>query len=260
MIMRFFYLFLVVSFIALLSCNSQRTITNNYLINASDTTANNLLNLTEPIIQKNDLLSIKVYSLSARPDITDAPYNLPEQTVAGSSTTSATAGFLVDGSGNIEYPRLGTLHAEGLKKAELAQIVKGRLDSILKSPTVIIRFLNYSVTVLGEVRTPGRFNIPTERITILEALGMAGDVTDFGNKNLVKIARERGTQLEIGLVDLTSKNLFSSPYFRLQQNDVVFVEQTKRKLQQQEQQNIAQQIGIASGIITAIALILNFIK
>lgn len=257
--MRFFKLLLFIFPIALASCTGQRVVTNNYLLNASDTSGNNLLNLAEPIIQKYDLLSIKVYSQSLLP-ATDAPYNLPEQTVVGSSTTTTSAGFLVDASGDIEYPQIGTMHVEGLKKAEVAQFIKSKFDTVLKNPAVIIRFLNYRITVLGEVRTPGAFTIPTERITILEALGLAGDITDYGNKNTVKIAREKDGHLETGLIDLTSKNLFSSPYFRLQQNDVVFVEQTRRKLQQQEQQNIAQQIGIATGIITAVALILNFIR
>jgi polysaccharide export outer membrane protein len=215
--------------------------------------------LSEPVIQKNDLLSIKVYSLSANPAI-DAMYNLPEQTVVGSSTTTATAGFLVDNDGSIEYPRSGKLYVEGLKKAELAEVIKKRLDTILKSPSVIVRFLNYRITVLGEVRTPGTYNIPTERVTILEALGLAGDITEFGNKTTVKIMRENAGQADIQTVDLTSKEIFTSPFYRLQQNDVVFVEQTNRKIRQQEQQNIAQQIGIATGILTGVALILNLIR
>ncbi|RYZ28321.1 MAG: hypothetical protein EOO10_09915 [Chitinophagaceae bacterium] len=242
----------------LVSCQTQKGVIN-YLETTKDTTNANLINLTEPVIQKDDLLSIKVYSLSADPKI-DALYNLPEQTVAGSSTTTATAGFLVDAAGNIEYPRLGTIHAEGLKKNELAKVIKNKLDTILKSPSVIVRFLNYRVTVLGEVRTPGTFNIPTERITIFEALGLAGDITEYGNKATVKIKREAGGQADIQTIDLTAKDIFTSPFYRLQQNDVVFVEQTRKKQQQQQQQTVAQQIGIATGIITAIALIINIIR
>lgn len=242
----------------LFSCTGQRAVTNNYLYRL-DTTQRPALSLTEPKIQKNDLLSIKVYSQSADPR-TDVPYNLPEQTVAGSSVVTATAGFLVDERGNIEYPRLGTLHVEGLTKTDLIRELRGRLDTVLTNPSVIVRFLNYRVTVLGEVRTPGSFNIPTERVTILEALGLAGDITDYGNKNTVRIAREKDGRIEYGSVDLSTQNLFNSPYFRLQQNDVVFVEQTRRKIQLQEQQTFAQQLGIATGIITAIALIINFIR
>jgi polysaccharide export outer membrane protein len=253
-----FFLFLLVTPF-LFSCHTQKGTIQNYLETTKDTTGTNLVNLVEPVIQKDDLLSIKVYSLSANPAV-DALYNLPEQTVAGSSTTTTTAGFLVNTDGNIEYPRLGTIHAEGLKKNELAQVIKTKLDTILKSPSVIVRFLNYRVTVLGEVRAPGTFNIPTERVTILEALGLAGDITEYGNKTTVKIMRENGGKADIQTVDLTAKDVFTSPFYRLQQNDVVFVEQTGRKLQQQEQQNIAQQIGIATSIITAIALILTIIR
>lgn len=242
-----------------LSCTTQRVVVNNYLEKDTDSSARRLVNMAEPVIQKNDLLSIKVYSLSADPRI-DALYNLPEQTVAGSSTTTATAGFLVDDGGNIEYPRLGTLQVAGLTKKDLATLIRNRLDTVLKSPSVIVRFLNYKVTVLGEVRSPGGFNVPTERVTILEALGLAGDITEFGNKTAVKIMREADNVVTVQTVDLTSKDLFTSPLYRLQQNDVVFVEQSRRKAQIQEQQNIAQQVGIATGIITAVALILNFIR
>jgi polysaccharide biosynthesis/export protein len=252
-------IFYLTAFIFFSSCRTQKDGIRNYLEKATDSTATSVVNIPDPLVQKNDLLSIKVYSLSADPRV-DAIYNLPEQTVAGSSNTSTTAGFLVDNDGNIEYPRLGTLHVEGLKKNEVAQMVKGRLDSILKSPSVIVRFLNYRVTVLGEVGNPGNFNVPTERVTIFEALGLAGDITEFGNKSTVKIKRESNGQVTVQTIDLTAKDIFTSPYYHLQQNDVVFVEQTARRLRQQEQQNVVQQIGIATSIITAIALIINFIR
>lgn len=255
--MRFFPIAALLFSLFLFSCRSRYNITTNYLQHI-DTTEKTLLNMAEPRIRKNDLLSIKVYSQSADPR-TDIPYNLPEQMLPG-GTTAPTAGFLVDEKGNIEFPRLGTLHVEGLSKTELASTLKTQLDTVLKNPSVIVRFLNYRVTVLGEVRLPGTFTIPTERVTILEALGLAGDVTDYGKKDTVRVAREINGQLQVGYVPLTSASLFASPYYRLQQNDVVFVAQTRRKLQQQEQQTVAQQIGIATGVITAIAIILNIIR
>lgn len=256
--MRFFSLLLFSGLLVFSSCRNQRIITTNYLQQV-DTSGKLLLNLAEPRIQKSDLLSIKVYSQSADPR-TDIPYNLPEQTVMGSSNTSATAGFLVDENGNIDYPRIGILHVEGLTKTELSQLIKTRLENELKNPSVIVRYLNYRVTVLGEVRSPGTFPVPTERVTILEALGLAGDITEFGQKDTVRVAREINGQIQIGYVSLNSGDVFRSPFYRLQQNDVVFVEQTRRKIQQQERQNVAQQVGIATGIITAIALIVNIIR
>jgi polysaccharide biosynthesis/export protein len=254
--MRFSFFPALVVLVFLFSCKSQKNVTYSYF-QRLDTSQKTLINLPEPRIQKSDLLSIKVYSLSADPR-TDIPYNLPEQ--AGGAGSNATAGFLVDEKGNIEYPRIGTLQVEGLTRAELAQQIKAKLEDVLKSPSVIVRFLNYRVTVLGEVKSPGTFTVPTERVTILEALGLAGDVTEFGKRDTVKVAREVNGQIQVGYVPLTSSELFSSPYFRLRQNDVVFVDQTRRRVLQQEQQNLAQQIGIATGIITAIALILNIIR
>jgi polysaccharide biosynthesis/export protein len=251
-------LFIAVIICLASSCRVQKRTFSNYLENVADTTIPIQNNIPDPLIQKNDILSIRVYSMSINP-ATDIPYNLPEQAVAGGSGTT-TAGFLVDQNGNIEYPRLGTIHAEGLNKEQLSNAIKEKLKDQLTQPSVMVRFVNYKITVLGEVRSPGTFTLPTDKVTILEALGLAGDITDFGKRASVKILRENNNQREIGTVNLTSKELFTSPFYHLQQNDVVFVEQESRKIRQQEQQNLAQQIGIATSIITAIALILNFIK
>ena len=124
----------------------------------------------------------------------------------------------------------------------------------------MVRYLNYKITVLGEVGGPKTFTTQTERISILEALGMAGDITEYGRKDNVKVIREINGQREIGTIDLTSKDMFNSPYYRLQQNDVVLVEQTRRKVKQQDQQALVQQISIFTSIAAAAALILNIIK
>ena len=240
------------------SCGTQKQLENNYLYNVRDTTIMDMTALPDPLIQKNDILSIRVYSMSINP-ATDAPYNLPEQVVAGSSATT-TAGFLVDNDGNIEYPRLGTLHVEGLTKEQVADTIKSRLSGELKNPSVVVRFTNFRITVLGEVRNPGTYTVPIDKVTILEALGLAGDVTEFGQKKTVKVMREGDGKRQIATIDLTSKSMFGSPYYYLQQNDKIFVEQTGRREQMQNQQNTAQQIGIVVSIITAVALILNFIK
>jgi polysaccharide export outer membrane protein len=252
-------LFLVLIFS---SCVTPQTINNNYLQNVGDTSGKDATALLPPIIQKDDLLSIRVYSRShgVRPDV-DAPYNLIDQQGAGSSASSeATTGFLVDRNGNIEYPQIGLLHVEGLTRDQLADTIKQRLEGQLTQPSVVVRFLNYRVTVLGEVGAPRTYTVQTERVNILEALGMAGDITEFGRKDNVKVIREINGQREIGTIDLTSKNMFESPYYRLQQNDVVLVEQTRRKLKQQDQQALVQQIGVFTSIAAAAALIITIIK
>lgn len=256
--MRVLNFFLLLSVFFFASCTSQKQTITNYLETRNDTTGKNFVNMPEPVIQKGDLLSIKVFSLSTKPDETDRPYNIPEATTSTGGTT--VPGVLVDVNGNIEWPGIGTLHAEGLTRAQLAVTMEDKLKDKLTQPNVLVRFTNFKITVLGEVKSPGGYTVPTERVNILEALGYAGDITEFGSKNTVKVYREANGQYEIGKIDLSSTDMFSSPYFRLQQNDVVFVEQTGRKYKQEQQQNIAQQVGIGVSILTAIALILNFIK
>ena len=256
--MKFFcWICFLAALVVFSSCASQKRLPVNYLENVSDTIIPTGLVTGNSLIRKNDMLSIRVYSMSIDP-ATDVPYNLPE----GSSATSAgTSGFLVDQNGNIEYPRVGPIKAEGLTKEELAEVIKSRLQDQLKQPSVMVRFLNYRFTILGEVRSPGTFTVPSERVTILEALGMAGDVSEFGKRSTVRVMRENENgQRQIGTLDLTSSEMFNSPYFMLQQNDVVFVDQTGIRTQQQERQNVLQQITIATSLVTTIALILNFIK
>lgn len=240
------------------SCRTQRLGYQNFLEDVSDTLIRDSIKRLQPVIQKGDLLSIRVYSLASgiNPEA-DAPYNVPEQEGSGNSVPR---GILVDNEGNIEYPRIGLIHAEGLTREDLANLIREKLKDELNGPTVIVRFMNYKITILGEVGSPSTFTVPTERVTILEALGLAGDITEFGNKENVKIVRNNNGTIEVGTIDLTSKDMFSSPYFKLQQNDVVMVEQNKRKITQDERRETLQQIGIVTTIITGIALILNFFK
>ena len=257
--MKFFSWACFIAIVFFVSCTSQKAVTNNYLYQVRDSSGKSITTYTSPVIQKGDLLSIRVYSKAngLKPQA-ESPYNLAgEQSASG---TASTIGYQVDENGNIEYPQLGILHVEGLTREQLSDLIKNKLEGQLDQPSVIVRFLNFKITVLGEVNHPGTFTVPTERVTILEALGLSGDITDFGKKNNVMVLRENNGVIDRGIINLTSDSMFRSPYFHLQQNDVVLVEQTGRKLQQQQQQNTAQQIGIAISIITAIALILNFIK
>ena len=244
------------------SCGTQQKIPG-YLENVLDTSGKDEVKIPELLIQKNDLLSIQVYSLSTKPELSDAIYNLPCAVAAGGQNSAGVCGFMVDLNGNIEYPRLGIFHAEGLSKHELAVQIKKRLTEpieLLTNPNVIIRFLNYKVTVLGEVAHPGTINVPGERITILEAIGLSGDITEDGIKNSVKVIREVNNKREIGIIDLSSKNLFESPYYNLMQNDVILVEPSKQKIKATDQALTQQRVSFAVSIISAIAVIYSIIK
>jgi polysaccharide export outer membrane protein len=253
--MKFLRLFfLLVLPVYMMSCGSQRK-TPNYVENLADTSGIDV-KIPEMRIQKNDLLSIQVYSASTQKEVSDAAYNLPTQ--AGSM-----GGFLVDAHGNIEYPAIGVLHAEGLTKLQLADIIKKKInekDTVLTDPSVIIRFLNFKITVLGPVGREGQLSIQGERLTILEAIGLVGGVTDFGKKTNIKIIRELDGKRQVGYIDLSSKDIFESPFYNLMQNDVLIVEPTKQKQRLAEQNIVAQRISLSLSIITAAAFLYNIFK
>ncbi|HEX7845144.1 MAG TPA: polysaccharide biosynthesis/export family protein [Chitinophagaceae bacterium] len=256
-ILRFLLLFAFSLY--LVSCGTQRKIPPYYLQNSTDTTIKGQIVIPELRIQRNDLLSIQVYSASTKPEI-DALYNLP---AGAEGAAPSVNGFLVDGNGNIEYPRLGSIKAEGLTKQELADAIKKKLTQpveLLRDPTVIIRFLNYKITVLGNVGREGLVTLPGEKLTILEAIGMAGGITDYGQKDRVKIIRETDGKRSMGYVDLSSDSLFTSPYYHLVQNDVIIVEPTKQKQRMVDQAVTQQRISFALSIITTATLLYSIFR
>ncbi len=238
-----------------ISCGTQKKTAYNYIENVRDTAGKDVAKIFEAVIQKNDLLSIQVYSNSTKPEITDALYNPPALNATGANS----AGYLVDLEGNIRFPRLGVIRAEGLTKKQLADSITSKITD-LENPTVIIRFLNYRITVLGEVGRQGTFVIPYEKVTIFEALGLAGDIPVTGKKDNVRVLREINGNREIGTIDLTSKNVFESPYYSLQQNDVVLVDVKKSKVKQVDQALTTQRITFALSLVTSIALLYNIFK
>jgi polysaccharide biosynthesis/export protein len=249
--MRFFLSLFCLVFLS--SCFTPKRAVYNYLEDIKDTTFKKNVYIAEAIIQKNDLINIQITSASLDPAV-DQLYNSAQQS---SSQNTQLMGYLVDIRGNIELPRLGTIHAEGLTKSELEQLIKEKLKGLLTQPTVLIRFLNFRITVLGEVGSPGVLTVPTERLSILEAVGMAGGITEYGTIKRVRVLRENNGVRETGVLDLTSQSIFQSPYYQLQQNDVILVDQTSYKLRQAEQQRVTQQISFALTIVTTIALLYN---
>jgi polysaccharide export outer membrane protein len=241
-----------------------------------DTARLSEIKLADPVIQKGDLLSIIVYS--DNPQAT-AIYNQSLIASGSSSTAGAgggagggdagtslgsavgsptSSGYLVNADGNIEFQGLGTLRVEGLTRTTLRDTLSIRLKDVLKNAYFNIRFLNYRFTMLGELNKPGVYGIPGEHISILQALGMAGDMTIYGRRENVLVIREVDGKRQYGRLDLTSPEIMGSPYFYLQQNDVVIVEPTKAKAASTDL--TVRNVSIAATVVTTLAVILTLLK
>lgn len=196
--------------------------------------------IEEPVIQPNDLLHISISSLNpAASEIFNVTnFNANRfSNAAATSTISPATGYLVDTEGYIQIQFLGKIKATGLTKKALQENIRKDLvqRKLLVDPLVEIRYLNYKVSVLGEVARPSVLTIPNEKVTLLEALGLAGDLTIYASRNNVLLIREEEGKRKLTRIDLTSDELFTSPYYYLKSNDIIYVEPNKTKIQSASQ-------------------------
>ena len=226
-----FLLGLSVCFLMITSCvNTRKTTYFNDIDNGIYKTS---YNAAPPVIHKNDLLSI--YVSSANTDATlvyNAP-NTPTTNAAGArGTTTQNNGYLVNEDGNIQFPVLGKVKAEGLTVKDLTDALVDSLvtKKLLIEPLVTIRFLNFRVTVLGEVGSPTVITVPNEKISILEAIGLAGDLTIYGKRENVLLIREEEGKKIIRRIDLNDAATLTSAFYYLKSNDVIYVEPNKNKV------------------------------
>lgn len=246
------------------SCHTNKKLTQQaiYFQKTTDSLLKQSSVQYQSLIQKGDILYIGVSTAneaSAR-ILNQQNFYAGSTTTLGASSNSGTSiGYLVDENGEISFPYIGKVKVGGLAKTELTDMITARIRQYVQDAIVSVRLLNYKVTVLGEVTRPGSYSIPSERVTVLDALGLAGDLTIFGRRDNVKIIRETNGKREMGVLNLATGNIFDSPYYYLQQNDVVYVEMNERKMANTDQANI-RNISIGLGIISAIALIVTTIK
>lgn len=216
----------------------------------------------EAIIKKDDRLSIVV----SGPDKTvTAPYNLTlgEMGMSTSSVSAnpetATLSYLVDAQGNIEFPTLGTIHVEGMTRNQLVSYLTGRIGKDVKNPIVYVAFKNYKITVLGEVRTPGTFVMDSEKISLLQALGRAGDLTLTAKRDGIILLREVDGRQEHYTIDMRKSDLLNQPYYYLQQNDVIIVPPSSVRVASATTATGIWSV-LLSSITTAIALVTMILK
>lgn len=227
-------LFLLTVAFLLGSCAAPRVA---YFTDMKQGTAEQVLNPLEIRVRPEDKISILVNSKD--PLLMDL-FNLPiiSRQIGSSSGTSnsqGVSGYTINSDGDIDFPVLGKIHVEGMTREEIAAHIKDKLmtQNLVKDPVVTVEFMNLTVSVLGEVAHPGRFNIDKDRLTLLDALGMAGDLTVYGKRENVLVQREENGKKVLYKVNLNSGyDLYASPVYYLQQNDIVYVEPNSMRARQ----------------------------
>ncbi|SEL25674.1 polysaccharide biosynthesis/export family protein [Parapedobacter koreensis] len=212
----------------------------------------------EPLIQVDDILHVTVQTIDGGLAMAT---NQPSGGIVGatsstsSTTSSVPAGYLVDTDGQITIPMLGRFNVAGLTTSEVREQVTEAASKYFKDPTVQVRFANFKITVIGEVAQPATYTVPSEKVTLLDAIGMAGDLTLFGKRENVLLIRDNNGQKEFVRLNLTTYETFSSPYFYLKQNDVIYVEPGKGRLAALN--NTPRQIvAITASIVSLVSVIL----
>jgi polysaccharide export outer membrane protein len=242
------------------SCVSTRNLIYLRDLEGQSSYIEEIKNKAELKIQPDDILSITVSSLNPEANMLFNSGVMPTSIgAAGATVASRTPdGYLVDKNGEINFPVLGKVSLLGLTKEQATEKMTAEINKNVKNPIVNIKFLNFRVTVIGEVNRPSSFTVPGERINLLEAIGLAGDLTLYGKRENVLIIREQNSKRSVTRVNLSSKSVLSSPDFYLQQNDIVYVEPAKLKaVQGSSGVFYLSLVTTAASIVSILALLLR---
>lgn len=261
------YSYLFVLLVALMtSCSAPKNVA--YLWNSDDVDLSQSQYLYDAKIMPKDILTITVNTVNPE---ASAPFNLiVRSTLTSTSSTIGTTGgslqtYLVDNEGGIDFPVIGYIKVGGLTKRECEKFIHDKVKPYLnaaENPVVTVRMSSYSISVLGEVNRPGSYQVSREKINILEALAQAGDLTIYGVRERVKLIREDAQgHKQIHTVNLNDANILTSPYYYLQQNDILYVEPNKVKAQNSTiGQSTTLWISATSILVSVAALVVNILK
>jgi len=207
------------------------------------------------LLQAGDVLSIKVQSV--QPALSDI-FNIqgPQTIATGDPGVLYLTGYSVDDAGNITLPTIGPVKVQGLSVEQAQTLVRQKVAAYVRDANVLVKLLSFKVTVLGEVRQPGRYYIYNPQATVLEGLGLAGDLTEFGNRQNIKLIRQTPKGSEVVLLDLTDPNILKSPYYYLLPNDALYVEPQKARTARGNANNL----GIVFAGISAIVLLISYLR
>lgn len=248
-ILKFFLLLMPVLFF---SCASREKII--YYQNIDQVVKQDNAFVFDTKLQPDDLLMIVV--MAENPEAA-LPFNMPSIMTPSTNEFETQQlrvnSYLIDANGFIQFPGLGAVKLGGLTRAQAIDKMVSELSKYIKNPKINLRILNFKVTVSGEVKQPSVHSIASERITLIEALTMSGDLTEYGKRENIMVIREKDGKKEIGRVDITKADFINSPYYYLSQNDHVYVEPNKTKVN-------ASSVGPNTGIIiSAISLLLTVV-
>jgi polysaccharide export outer membrane protein len=242
------------------SCVSRKNVT--YLENVSSAKRSTLENVTtfvEPIIQPDDILAVSINTIdpTSAAVVNQAGATISVSSSSGAGNSSAreeVSGYLVDKNGEIELSLIGRVKVAGLTTFQAKELIRAQASRDLKSPNVSVRFANFKVSVLGEVNRPTAYSLPNEKVSILDVLSLAGDLTIFGRRDNIMVIRDVNGKKEFGRLNLNSTDLFNNPYYFLKQNDVVYVEPNNAKVTQLNN-NTRTTIALAISVISTAVLI-----
>jgi polysaccharide biosynthesis/export protein len=238
--------------LALTGCGSSKKINGDFLYFQKGLDSIETIQHVPVFIKVNDLLSLQISSKSMNQDQASI-FNL---------TSGVNQGYQVASNGNIDVPLLGDVKAGGLTIEQLQASLKEKLSSYIKDPAITVRFLDFKVNILGEVKSPGTHKFDKDKVTILDAISAAGDLTDYGKRNNIVVIREESLVRKYYNIDLRSGSLFQSPVYILQPNDIVYVNATDKKLRMlnanpDNQKGWQLFIGLTSVVTTLVTLALT---
>ncbi|MEQ7799375.1 polysaccharide biosynthesis/export family protein [Pedobacter sp. ASV1-7] len=244
--MKNLYLFLSITMV-FMACSPQRDLV--YFSNLSKVSSSEIQNTSDLRLQKNDQITVSISSPNPEYNVLFASSgNLGTSNVSGGKVA-----IRINNKGTINLPLLGELAVEGLKIEEAQNLIAKEFSKQVKSPVVTVELINFKITVIGEVNKPSSLNVPGEQINLLEALGMAGDMTVYGKRDNVLVIREANGVRNMARLNLNDKNVYESPYFQLKQNDIVYIEPDKSKEKEYSPNNRA--LPIITACISAVAVL-----
>lgn len=263
-LIRYFFKFITVGIISIIGCSCSTNKKISYFKDIPDSVflqARNIqtTSFEDPLIQPNDILQVSILTLDPQINNVLTTSNTASYTVQpGNSSSNAAAssitGYMVDKNGMIELPMVGKIKVSGMSSIEVRDAIHEKVSVYYNKPVISVRFANFSITVLGEVTKPATYVVPNEKISVLDAIGMAGDLTIYGKRENVLLIRDSLGQKQSVRFDLNSSKMFSSPYFYLRQGDVIYVEPSKSKVAASDASKSRSIALVASGLSLLIVL------